>query len=56
MRVEHEDYWSEAMKVARVEGVISAYRIISDMDRRYGVDTSMLDRLLNTLERELAGD
>ena len=55
MKVEHEDYWSEAMKVARVKGVISAYRIISDTDRRWGVDTSTVDRMLEMLERELAG-
>jgi len=53
MRVAHEDYWTESLKVARVEGVIEAYRIIAEIDRRHGVDTSTVDRLLNTLEREL---
>jgi len=54
MNVPFDEYWAEAMKVARVKGVISAYRIISDMDRRHGVDTSTVDRLLDMLERELA--
>jgi hypothetical protein len=53
MKVDHQDYWTESMKVARVEGVIEAYRIIADIDRRHGVDTTVVDRLLNTLEREL---
>ena len=54
MKVDHQDYWTESLKVARVGGVILAYRIIADIDRRHGVDTTTVDRLLDTLERELA--
>jgi len=56
MNGDFEKYWEESMKVARVQGVISAYRILSDIDRRFDKDTTTVDRLLDLLERELSDD
>lgn len=53
MKVDYEEYHAEALKVARVRGVISAWRIMQTIDRRFGVDTKEVDRLLDALEREL---
>lgn len=53
MKVDYEEYRAETLKVARIEGVVSAYRILSKIDRRFGVDTTEVDRLLDSLEREL---
>ena len=54
MKVDYEEYYAEALKVARIEGIISAWRILSNIDRRFGIDTKEVDRLLDALERELS--
>ena len=56
MKVDFDEYWQESMKVARVEGIVSAYRILSEIDRRHGVDTSQLDRMLDLLEGAMANE
>ena len=56
MKVDYEHYWEESMKVARAQGIVSAFRILSDIDKRFGKDTSDMDRLLDLLESELGDE
>jgi len=56
MKVDYEEYWEASMQVARVRGVIQAFRIMSEIDSRHGVDTTEVDRLLDTLDRELGDE
>ena len=56
MNVPFDEYWQEARKVARAQGVVSAFRILSDIDRRFGKDTAEVDRLLDMLDAALEED
>ena len=47
----------ETMKaVARVRGIISAHRILNEIDREFGKDTSDTDLLLDRIEKELGDE
>ena len=56
MNVPFDEYWQEARKVARAQGIVSAFRILSDIDRRFGKDTAEVDRLLDMLDVALEED
>jgi hypothetical protein len=52
--------WSEhyetMMTVARVRGIVAAHRILNEIDRQFGKDTSDSDLLLDRIEKELGDE